>query len=77
MEGIMDVVLKLEHIQKFYGKEANLTKAIKDIIFFGVISIFHAHHIAYKYCAVIKSNFKFNSNFPHQKWDSHLEKSIL
>lgn len=33
MEGIMDEVLKLEHIQKFYGKEANLTKAIKDISF--------------------------------------------
>ena len=44
----------------------------EKIIFFGVISIFHAHHIAYKYCAVIKSNFKFNSNFPHQKWNSHL-----
>ena len=29
----MDTVLKLEHIQKFYGKEANLTKAIKDISF--------------------------------------------
>ena len=29
----MDAVLKLEHIQKFYGKEANLTKAIKDISF--------------------------------------------
>ena len=29
----MDEVLKLEHIQKFYGKEANLTKAIKDISF--------------------------------------------
>ena len=26
----MDAVLKLEYIQKFYGKEANLTKAIKN-----------------------------------------------
>ena len=24
-----------------------------------------------------KAKRLFNSNFPHQKWDSHLEKSIL
>lgn len=29
----MDLVLKLEHIQKYYGNEGNLTKAIKDISF--------------------------------------------
>lgn len=29
----MDTVLKLEHIQKYYGNEGSLTKAIKDISF--------------------------------------------
>lgn len=29
----MDLILKLEHIQKYYGNEGNLTKAIKDISF--------------------------------------------
>lgn len=29
----MDSVLKLEHIQKYYGNEGNLTKAIQDISF--------------------------------------------
>ena len=29
----MDTILKLEHIQKYYGNEGNLTKAIKDISF--------------------------------------------
>lgn len=29
----MDTILRLEHIQKYYGNEANLTKAIKDISF--------------------------------------------
>ena len=24
-----------------------------------------------------QERFIYNSNFPHQKWDSHLEKSIL
>ena len=29
----MSTILKLEHIQKYYGSEGNLTKAIKDISF--------------------------------------------
>lgn len=29
----MNTVLKLEHIQKYYGNEGNITKAIKDISF--------------------------------------------
>lgn len=29
----MDTILKLEHIQKYYGNEGSLTKAIKDISF--------------------------------------------
>ena len=29
----MNTILKLEHIQKYYGNEGNLTKAIKDISF--------------------------------------------
>ena len=29
----MEPILKLEHIQKYYGSEGNLTKAIKDISF--------------------------------------------
>lgn len=29
----MDTILRLEHIQKYYGNETNLTKAIKDISF--------------------------------------------
>ena len=29
----MDGILKLEHIQKYYGNEGNITKAIKDISF--------------------------------------------
>lgn len=29
----MDDILKLEHIQKYYGNEGNITKAIKDISF--------------------------------------------
>lgn len=29
----MNTILKLEHIQKYYGNERNLTKAIKDISF--------------------------------------------
>lgn len=29
----MKTVLKLEHIQKYYGNEGNITKAIKDISF--------------------------------------------
>ncbi len=29
----MDTILKLEHIQKYYGNEGNLTKAIQDISF--------------------------------------------
>ena len=31
--GHMSTILKLEHIQKYYGSEGNLTKAIKDISF--------------------------------------------
>lgn len=27
----MNTILKLEHIQKYYGNEGNITKAIKDI----------------------------------------------
>lgn len=30
---IMEPILKLEHIQKYYGNEGNITKAIKDISF--------------------------------------------
>ena len=30
----MNTILKLEHIQKYYGNEGNITKAIKDISFF-------------------------------------------
>ncbi len=29
----MNTILKLEHIQKYYGNEGNITKAIKDISF--------------------------------------------
>ena len=29
----MNPILKLEHIQKYYGNEGNLTKAIQDISF--------------------------------------------
>ena len=29
----MEPILKLEHIQKYYGNEGNLTKAIQDISF--------------------------------------------
>ena len=29
----MNPVLKLEHIQKYYGNEGNITKAVKDISF--------------------------------------------
>ncbi len=29
----MDTILKLEHIQKYYGSEGNITKAIQDISF--------------------------------------------
>lgn len=29
----MDTILKLEHIQKYYGNEGNITQAIKDISF--------------------------------------------
>lgn len=29
----MKSILKLEHIQKYYGNEGNITKAIKDISF--------------------------------------------
>ena len=29
----MSTILKLEHIQKYYGNEGNITKAIKDISF--------------------------------------------
>lgn len=29
----MDAILKLEHIQKYYGNAGNLTKAIRDISF--------------------------------------------
>ena len=29
----MEPILKLEHIQKFYGNEGNITKAIRDIAF--------------------------------------------
>ena len=31
--GNMDTLLKLEHIQKYYGNEGNITKAINDISF--------------------------------------------
>lgn len=31
----MKEVLRLEHIQKYYGNQGNLTKAIDDISFFG------------------------------------------
>ena len=27
----MSTILKLEHIQKYYGNEGNITKAIQDI----------------------------------------------
>lgn len=27
----MEPILKLEHIQKYYGNEGNITKAIRDI----------------------------------------------
>ena len=29
----MNTILKLEHIQKYYGNKGNVTKAIKDISF--------------------------------------------
>lgn len=29
----MEPILKLEHIQKYYGNEGNITKAIRDISF--------------------------------------------
>ena len=29
----MNTILKLEHIQKYYGNEGNITKAIQDISF--------------------------------------------
>ena len=29
----MSTILKLEHIQKYYGNEGNITKAIQDISF--------------------------------------------
>ena len=29
----MEPILKLEHIQKYYGNEGNITKAIQDISF--------------------------------------------
>lgn len=28
-----DIILKIDHIQKFYGNEGNITKAINDISF--------------------------------------------
>ena len=31
--AIMEPILKLEHIQKYYGNEGNITKAIRDISF--------------------------------------------
>jgi putative ABC transport system ATP-binding protein len=31
--SIMKEILKLDHIQKFYGNEGNVTKAIQDIDF--------------------------------------------
>lgn len=29
----MNTILKLEHIQKYYGNEGNITKALKTLVF--------------------------------------------
>lgn len=40
----MNTILKLEHIQKYYGNEGNLTKAIKDISFTVEAGEFFRHY---------------------------------
>lgn len=35
----MNTILKLEHIQKYYGNEGNITKAIKDIRLGGIMDV--------------------------------------
>ena len=39
----MSTILKLEHIQKYYGSEGNLTKAIKDISFSTIDTVSAGH----------------------------------